>query len=119
MTVTEVSAIVAAVIFAGLAAAMIRTLRKMDVTLAEARQLLNKMDGLVDDARQSMDQASVFFEALEDIGYQAGRLREMVLLERRKVFAGMRGLMVGVRTAAALFLERAGHQGGHNGRENH
>jgi uncharacterized protein YoxC len=111
----EICAIAAVVIFGVLAAALIRTLRKTDATLAEVRELLNKLDGLVDEAHQAMDQASVFLHAIEDIGYQAGRLRQLVLAERHKAVAGGRGRRAGVRAASAYVLQRVGRPGGHNG----
>jgi len=79
--------------------------------------LLGKLDGLANEARQAMDQASVFFEAIEDLGYQAGRLRQLVLVERRRAVAGARGLMAGVRAASAVLLRKLGPEGGSNGRE--
>lgn len=114
--VYQICAVLAVVIFGVLAAAVIRTLRRTDETLAEVRELLNKMDGLVDEAHQAVDQASVFFDAIEDIGYQAGRLRQLVSVERRRALANVNGIMAGVRAAAGFVLQRLGGQGGINGR---
>lgn len=134
MTIVEIAAIVIAIAFAVLVGYLVPLLIQVRKTVAESEQLLAKMNtdlpplvaelrsmsqnlnDLTDQARSSVEHASVLLHAVGEVGESVQQVHNVVRGTSGSLLTNVASVVAGFKAATQVVRERMRHEGGlHNG----
>lgn len=134
MTIVEIAAIVIAIAFAVLVGYLVPLLIQVRKTVAESEQLLAKMNtdlpplvaelrsmsqnlnDLTDQARSSVEHASVLLHAVGEVGESVQQVHNLVRGTSGSLLTNVASVVAGFKAATQVVRERMRHEGGlHNG----
>ncbi len=134
MTIVEIAAILVAVAFAVLVGYLVPVLIQVRKSVAEAEQLLAKMNvevpslvselramsqnlnDLSDEARSGVQHAAVLFHAVGEVGESVQQVHNVVRGSSGTLLTNMASMVAGVKAATHVLRERMKHEGEpHNG----
>jgi uncharacterized protein YoxC len=130
MTIVEVAAVLVAVAFAVLVGSLVPVLIQVRKTVAEAQQLLSKMNAdlpslvaelrsmsrnlndLTDQARSGVEHAAVLLHAVGEVGESVQQVHNVVRGSGGTLLTNVASMVAGFKAAAQVVRERLKREGG-------